>query len=451
MNKTKFQFGVFYFTICCAFLFVACEKYLDEPSDKSLAIITTLDDLQALLDHHSTMNTTPNAQEISADNYYLTDDGWESLSAEQDQRMYIWALDNVFRQGSSGNNWIELYRRVYLSNTVLEELLAIDRVHTKETIWDNIKGQALVFRAASFLDAVEVWSVAYNSNTAQTDTGIPLRLESDFNIPSTRASVQQTYDQIITDLKEAIRLLPIRSVAPTRPSKPAAYGLLARTYLWMRDYPNAKLYADSCLIYANELMDYNQINASANLPIPSNNVEVVFTLRSSGGLVLTINRANVSLPIYLSFAEDDLRKIVFFRENSEGQMAFKGNYTGASTMFTGIATDEMYLIRAECYARDNQVVEAMQDLNTLLETRWRQGEFTPFTASSANEAVALILAERRKQLLFRGLRWMDIKRLNEEGANISLARTLKGETYRLPANSPRFALPLPDDLLGFFQ
>ena len=74
--------------------------------------------------------------------------------------------------------------------------------------------------------------------------------------------------------------------------------------------------------------------------------------------------------------------------------------------------------------------------------------FNPYTASSAQSALALILTERRKELIFRNLRWMDIKRLNKEGANIWLKRIVAGQTYTLPANDNRFALALPSDIIS---
>ena len=88
----------------------------------------------------------------------------------------------------------------------------------------------------------------------------------------------------------------------------------------------------------------------------------------------------------------------------------------------------------------------MADLNTLLLNRWKTNEFKPLTAAGADAALKLILNERRKELLIRGLRWMDIKRLNREGANIALNRTVNGQNYTLEPNDPGFALPLPEDI-----
>jgi len=80
-------------------------------------------------------------------------------------------------------------------------------------------------------------------------------------------------------------------------------------------------------------------------------------------------------------------------------------------------------------------------------TRWRKNRFQPFTAASTGEALALVLKERRKELLFRGLRWMDIKRLNKEGAGINITRVVNGMRYTLEPGDPRFALPLPADVI----
>ena len=76
---------------------------------------------------------------------------------------------------------------------------------------------------------------------------------------------------------------------------------------------------------------------------------------------------------------------------------------------------------------------------------------TPYqniTAATEQEALTKILTERRKELPFRGLRWMDIKRLNKEGANIILVRNMNGQTYTLQPNHIRYALPIPESVIA---
>ena len=89
---------------------------------------------------------------------------------------------------------------------------------------------------------------------------------------------------------------------------------------------------------------------------------------------------------------------------------------------------------------------AMDDLNALIIKRWKNnGTFVPFTAATANEALAKVLKERRKELIFRGLRWTDLRRLNKDPRfAITLTRNLNGVVYTLPPNDDRYTLPIPD-------
>src|SRR5690606_18453219 len=157
----------------------------------------------------------------------------------------------------------------------------------------------------------------------------------------------------------------------------------------------------------------------------------------------------VDRSFYKSFSENDLRKSIFFRENVDGSFYYRGGYTGVlNMMFSGMTNAEIYLMRAECYAREGKISEAMNDLNTLLQNRLDHTHpIIPVTASSKEEALELILLERRRELMFRGLRWPDIKRLNKDGANITLTRIVDGKTYTLPPNDNRYALPIPEDVI----
>jgi hypothetical protein len=112
----------------------------------------------------------------------------------------------------------------------------------------------------------------------------------------------------------------------------------------------------------------------------------------------------------------------------------------------GLATDEMYLIRAETYARKGDKTSALADLNTLLAKRYN-GTFVQVTAVDANAALIRILLERRKELLLRGIRWIEIKRLNKEGANIIPKRKIGTLVFTLQPNANYYALPLPVDII----
>jgi hypothetical protein len=272
-----------------------------------------------------------------------------------------------------------------------------------------------------------------------------LKLTSDFNAPTIRANLEETYAQIITDLKNAMVLLPDLPVHVLRPSKSSCYALLARTYLSMRSYDSCLKYADLSLKIKSDLINYNSVASGNTYPFSRFNEEDLFDNIASRPNYYTFFYGQIDTTLYDSYAENDLRKVLFFKQNSVGYY-FTGSYAGYY-MYIGLATDEVYLMRAESYARLGNKDAALSDLNTLLETRWLNGTYVPFEASTSEDALGIILKERRKELVFSNLRWMDIKRLNKEGANISLTRIINGNTYTLPPNDNRFALALPSDII----
>lgn len=427
--------------------FISCTKYLDKKPDKTLVVPSTLQDLQAILDNNNQINLFQNngVGEASADNYYLNYNDFLALYFLSDRSVYTWDKEIFYDNPPGNNEWSDIYGITYKANIVLATIDDIEKTPQNTSSWENIKGSAYFLRGYSFSILARNYAKVYDKNTSSTDMGIPLRLNIDFNEKSTRASIEQTYNQIIEDLKDAILLLPVNPQHVMRPSKRAAFALLSRVYLFMQDYVNAGLYADSALLINNTLMDYNNdpsIIQSSPFPFIRFNSEVIF--HAEGLLNPLYNLwANIDSLLYASYDSNDLRKTLFFNDHSNGTFGFKGNYTGDVSIFDGIANDEVYLTRAECYARTGNKDSALSYLNSLLVKRWKAGSFVPLTAVDDRDALNKILIERRKELLMRDLRWMDIKRLNKEGGNISLKRILNGVTYYLAPNDNKFALPIP--------
>lgn len=428
---------------------ISCKKYLEAKPDSSVTTPQTIGDLQALLDRSDYMNQkSPAFDEASADDYFLPQTGYNAVG-ENGRKAYVWQLDEY----EWVNDWANAYVVVYNANVCLEEIEKIERTEKNAAEWDNVKGAALFFRAWTFLKLAWMYSKAYDPETAGQDEGVILRLGTDFNVPSVRSSTGQTYEQIIRDLEAAVPLLPGLSTHVLRPSRAAAFALLARTYLSMRRYEQAYDYADQSLKIKSDLMDYNGISATASSPFQSFNKEVIFHADITSYTFTNISPSNARADtmLYRSYDNDDLRKQVFFATTG-GYQQFKGSYVSRTIvsrpLFTGIATDEMMLVRAECRARAGDKENALADLNTLMKNRWRNiVVYREITAENAEAALSIILKERRKELLFRGLRWMDIKRFNKEGRGIELKRIVNGQEYRLVPNSNRFALPLPADVV----
>ena len=431
-------------------MFSSCKKFLDEKPDRKISTPQNLSDLDGMLDYYFGLNARfPMSGEVSADNYYLTDAGWAATN-EQQRNLYLWQkYDRVLTE------WSAPYNNIYYANVIFYNLNLLNITPSGLQQANEIKGSAFFIRAMNHFALVQLFAPVYQKETAANTLGIPLRLNENYNEPVVRSSVMENFSSIVSDLKEAIPLLPQSQPRKYRPGRAAAYGLLARTFLYMQEYEQAKRYADSCLLLYNTLIDYNTINATASIPFIQFNNEVIYDARSSPPTALLATRAKVDTVLYSQYEENDLRKAVFFINNTDGSKAFKGNYTGLNNaaLFSGIAVDEVYLIRAEALARLGNTNAALADLNTLLRTRYKKinnlSTYIDKAAASAADALVIILTERRKQLLYRGLRWSDLKRLNlDPSFAVTLIRIINNTRYELLPNSVRYQLQIDAEAIN---
>jgi hypothetical protein len=429
----------------------SCKKsWLDAKPNENLATPTTLQDCQAMLDDALLMNTHSNVLgEAGSDGHYITNATYNSCY-DWEKNAYTWSHSKPYLSTSSVD-WFYTYQNILYTNIVIETLNKIKpSTPIDQQTWNAIMADALFKRSSYFYEISQTWAPQYINVSASTDPGIPLRLSSDPNLPTTRSTVKDTYSQIIGDLLTAANLAPTSVAYLTRCSKAAAYGMLARVYLSIGDYTNAGNNADAALKINSTLLDYNTLNPSAT-SIQKFNSETVYFGQSISGFY-PIQKSLIDSALYSSYDLNDLRRSVFFGKNTDGTMYFKGNYTGSSlsAIFTGIAVDELFLIRAECSARAGNTSAAIGDLNTLLKTRWKNTvPFAAHTAANADDALNQILTERKKELLYRTLRWSDLRRLNLDSKfAITISRTtIAGANFTLAPNSYMYTYPIPDDII----
>lgn len=451
MKTKKNKFIFLFVMVAFQLLNMSCMKdFLDVKQDSTQVIPKTLEDYNTILNYWVLNYGYPFLGEVSSDDYYIKSVTWNSLSSSTQKNAYIWEKD-IF-QGESSLDWNQGFERILYANFILEGVPKLKRDDSSQEQYNNVLGSAYFIRGYNYFLLSQLFCDQYDELTAVKTLGLPLRRSSNINLKYDRSSLIETMKFVESDLKRAALLLPITAKYNTLPSRMAAWAALANVYLQIGKYHDAKIYADSLLHVNKNIINYNDIEVNANLPFPrtgQGNQEIIFYAQMNNATILSNSRLIVDSLLYDSYLSIDLRKNAFFYNNA-GVYTFKGHYSGLNAnYFCGLTIPEILLTRAECLARIGETEEALLDLNTLLKNRYKKEDFYPVNDISNAELLPLVLRERRKELVFRGKRWGDLKRLRKEGLlKGALERNMDGNTFELPLNSSRWILPVPQDAVN---
>lgn len=417
-------------------MLLGCEKgFLETKPNKRLLVPYAATDLQTILDNISIMNNYMALASFSADEFVLADNSLERVN-DYIATAYLWLRDNY--KGAGLGEWTSIYQQIFYSNIVLDaiENLPANNIEKRS----QLQGSALFYRAMGMYQVSQLFAKPYSTENLNA-LGVPYPLESDVNIRPGRGTVKQVYEQLLQDLIQAEKLLPNMADTKNRPGKQACDALLARIYLIMGDYTNALLYANKTLTINNQLLDYNSGKAGS-LPfasvLPNGNEEVIFYQRRFNFSIFTLSVCKLETEFDKSFAVNDLRKVHSFTDRGNGFVSFKG--------YEGLTTSEAYLIKAECLARLGDRDEALKVLNQLCITRFITGTYIPYAVNTTDEALQIIISERRKDLFGRGLRWTDLRRLGRDPKlAVTLKRIYNGTEYTLLPNGDGYVFKIPDN------
>ncbi|MCT4601705.1 MAG: RagB/SusD family nutrient uptake outer membrane protein [Marinifilum sp.] len=255
--------------------------------------------------------------------------------------------------------WVDGYFAINSANKVLDALASSD-LNTPEFNLekDRIKGEAFFARGILYYELVRNFGLPYNASSS-TDPGVPIILKGTSNLTDAqemagRATVNQVYDQVISDLKEAEVLLPSVTNA-VRASMYSAKAFLARVYLSKKDYTNASNYANEVIDNGGFSLDGNPASSFG----PASTQESVFAIihtstdnlsNDNAGLndyFSPLERADISIPQSTLdlFADGDLRLSSLFIEVDDQMWSNKWIADDANLPIIRLA--EMYLISAE--------------------------------------------------------------------------------------------------------
>ncbi|WP_169817505.1 RagB/SusD family nutrient uptake outer membrane protein [Algoriphagus vanfongensis] len=423
-----------------------CSGFLDERPNKEILIPTSEQDIRSLLDNDSELNLVPSFGLLSSDDLIMTDDGYASLRTEEEQNAYLWR-ENIW-PANSGADWSRIYRIIFIANVVLEQA---EKLPESEEL-SKMKAEAFFHRAHAHFMLAQVFSPHYEKGVNDQDLGIPLRMNSEILERSPRVALQTYYEAILKDLDQAFEFLPTFENIKTRPTQLAVRALQSRVLLTIGEYDLAEAAADWVISRPEvSLLNYESLNSDLNYPFVKYNEEVIFhsVLISHGYASVSNVQVWINPYIIESYQDGDLRKPLFTDLRPNGGYTFKGQYSGNFSRFGGLALDEIYYIKAECLARRNQIGDASSLMNQLLETRYAAGHFVSQEFGAGQELLEWILEEKRKSLVYRGINWIDLRRLNKDpDFQRVLVRQINGETVTLNPTSKKYVLPIPENELA---
>ncbi|TYR36335.1 RagB/SusD family nutrient uptake outer membrane protein [Sphingobacterium phlebotomi] len=441
----KFHHNIYYcFVLLTVLQLSACSRtFLEVKPQKQQVVVETLQDITALLDHANVMNRTDYSRLISDGDFYYTDAKVASIPEVQ-RNLYLWNV-TIDPTNLHTASWDLPYQQIMYANIAMETLEEMSRGNDNRASWEELYGRARFFRAWAHYQLLQDFAEGYD-NRRNDQLGIPILTKSTYPQSIERASIEDVYNFILTDLEESVLHLPERSSIKTRPSKQSGYALMARVYLNLGDFEAALLHVQYALELDKTLLDYNMLSLTDPLPFAKFNFlshpEIIFFTSSNVPLV-AIAGIEGAEQVYSRYSDDDLRKKVFFND----ERLYTGTYSGASSYhFTGLAIDELYLIQAESLIRLDRLEEGINVMKELLSNRFVYNDVTVDIPDRMEELLYWILEERQKELVGRGTRWTDLKRINRDSeTQVDLTRVYNGEQYELPANSSRYTFTIPLD------
>ena len=446
--------------ICVVVMLTGCNDYLDI-KPKGEKIPTTVSDYETLLNYESVQKVSDTYPAYLTDDVFLPDvaEGTATPglnSVDQSIRNLYLFKKEVFGDAQDDGFWFASYNRIYYYNTVIDNIMNADGSDEQQKL--SIRAEALISRALEYLYLVNGYAKYYDVRTAESDPGVPLILDEDISKKNlVRASVKDVYAQIQSDLQTALPNLPMQAKGNAfRASKAAGYGVLAKMYLYMGNYTEALKAANAVLEMNNSLLDLKKYAVvkpqssigRTNVPQDIDNPENIY-IKFAPYVYGLSSKVFGSDELISLFSEDDMRLQVYFTKNFRNIPTDKYVWAPYLRANLAVSSPEIYLIAAECEAREGSIERAIALINKLRDNRIKNN--TDIVATDRNDALQKVLEERRRELAMSGMvRYIDLKRLNQESQFAKTVTHVTGEgTFRLEPNSPLYVLPIPAKVMRF--
>ncbi|MBA4168006.1 MAG: RagB/SusD family nutrient uptake outer membrane protein [Chitinophagaceae bacterium] len=418
---------------------VSCSKFLDV-KPKGVVLPEKLNDYEALLNSPTLTETFPSQIAYCADD---VQGEFSPSDRSTSSNAYYWRPQMNISMEVNPAVWGSLYHSIYDANVIINYVeAATDGTDQKKK---EVLGEAMIIKADCYFSLLTIYAKSYDRDKAGTDPGLPLVNSTNVTDKTPdRSSLQATVDEVTGLLNQAAIYLPETNINRFRATKFAAFGLLARVHLYLGNNDSALIYSTKALENAPAMLDYNTLTRETNPPAELS-PETLWAKMSDDYGVPGFMIYSTDL---LSYFDDNDLRIPIFRRDPDPVTRI---YANGNANF-GLTYPEMYLTQAEIYAKTGKISEAMANVNLIRKNRIKSSAYADETASSQEDAVSKVLAERRRELAFEGLRWMDMKRLDRDNRMPAVERknleTLEVEAT-LPPHGEGYVFEIPTRVLQF--
>lgn len=462
-------------------LFVSCDDYLDI-IPKGEIILTNVEDYADIINSES-LTALPTA--FYGFSNIVSDDSWthpQAILNNPDEPS--WLKINFLYRGDDPVKWNRL--NTTISATAYTDMYSdIARFNIILAYIDDAKGNDAELRRRTKAEAqmlvawkhfltVNIFAKQYNPATAASDLAIPIRDNFDMTAEMHQSTVAEVYKFIENLLDEAIPNLSNNPQNPYHPSKAAGYAFKAKIHLQKREYTLAKEAALKSYELNNELFDLVAYYKNPTKPV----INVIQKENLLWNMTVNTDRPFISPALRQLFEADtygDARWLTYFeletpttsadgKATDDKEFTARLKYTASEFAINkvGLRTSEVMLILAECYAREggqDNYNKAMKLIDDLRKKRIVDYENKPKPeANTEEDAMQIVLEERRKELLFGLNRVFDIRRLSNDPKYMIIPTRLypaspnsmygAQKTYSIDPDSYLFTFPIPPEVLN---
>lgn len=431
-------------------LLASCDSYLDIPP-KGKKIPKSLTEYEALLRYEYGVHREPLLYaSLLLNDYYAVPSNRLQLAVMN------WDADANRIELGDGNNdtspYNELYSAISVCNLLLEDIPESTGASDSEKA--EVMAYARVLRAMKYWEVANFYALPYDEATAATTRGVPFITSAAVGASYPQTTLAELYSFIISETEGVIvgGSLPAKSMTVLHPNKGAAYAFLARVYLTMGNYEKALSNANLALTENDKLFDWVEFyhSKASEIDTWTDNKTIVSPMTfdyvenynfchwtSNGGRNQSIRTERKE-----RFETNDMRFLTsYYLYSASGNQYYRSRLSGYFNL-SGMKTVEVYLIKAECLARAGQYSLAMNELNTVRQTRVYP--YTPLDASTEAECIGHIRKWKENELMFSLVPFADTRRLNKEAAyQKTFSKVVDGATVTLSPTSHLWTFPFP--------